>query len=88
MPVEKRISVASCSETLLAKVTLSTAKASPISEKVRTARSKGVSLATPAKPPVKNGSGVPVNVILPIGVIPAKRLMVVTAGTVFSLRRE
>src|SRR5438094_738845 len=78
----------SSSEALFAaKVTLSTANASATSENVKTARSNAVSLVTPAKPPVKVGSGIPVKEMLPTGVDPAKSSIVVAAGTEISARR-
>ena len=80
-PADKRINVCPSSEALFAaNVTLSTANVSPTSENVNTARSNGVSLATPAKPPVKVGSGVPVKEMLPTGVEAAKSSIVVVAG--------
>ena len=62
MPTNKRISVRPSSETVetvFTKVTLSTANAILTSENVRTARSNGVSLATPANPPGKGRIGNP-----------------------------
>jgi hypothetical protein len=58
-----------------------------LSDFIETSRAiKGLSLATPAKPPANCGSGVPVKEMLPIGVCPANRLIVVADGTESSTR--